>query len=745
LSLLILASGGWAQEPAAQLRYDLRIGDHLTYREIFERAGTNSHYGYDFHYRKEWTNHVLVTAAERGGFNIGFQRNRTQAELLRFQSKAKDGLETERARFAELLASSSPHFAEANRLTPLGWPLVHWQAARESHSQILFEFHELAPLPAQPVRPGDAWDAPSLLGLAFRAAGWDRLQDQDCLRVLGDSEPGNLHLRFWFCPASGTLARLEFEGNYPVFGGEFREKLTFELVEQRRGEEIEDWLDDPDLQQGVLASFLLSDSVPVEPLALYALLETPDVPVQRHVLALAYRFRLPPPPVERLAVLLQSKDARVRTLSVRALEYAPKQSARGLIERGLKDEDYFVRQAALAWVRSRLPLEQALAVNDAEEARAAWDSLENLPATNPSPSDNNTLSKTQCGAAVNWATRALHTRRLSGQPPGATIRAMSSEDFPGWPYIVHVPEDYRGDEPFPLLIYLSGDAGRAVDGLNTAEQTVPNLGYLTLFPQGGEYWWHDRPTAMATELLSEVLHSFNVDTNRVYLAGISNGGTAVFRYGSWWSDRLAAGVSLMGAGIYNPENDPEPPLVVNLLQLPLFFVHGKDDEIINANATTETVKALRRLNPTAPVSMQILEGRGHDILLDTDEGLTVPFLQQHVRDPFPRTVIFQVEDLRFPRRFWVEILDKKKGPAEVQATINDDNTIRVDTHRVKRLRLLLRGELFQSEAPVRVLLNGKEVFTGALPEDCDLLHRSWQEVADPFLAYSAELTFEVAR
>jgi hypothetical protein len=46
---------------------------------------------------------------------------------------------------------------------------------------------------------------------------------------------------------------------------------------------------------------------------------------------------------------------------------------------------------------------------------------------------------------------------------------------------------------------------------------------------------------------------------------------------------------------------------------------------------------------------------------------------------------------------------------------------------------------------VRVLLNGKEVFTGALPEDCDLLHRSWQEVADPFLAYSAELTFEVAR
>ena len=39
--------------------------------------------------------------------------------------------------------------------------------------------------------------------------------------------------------------------------------------------------------------------------------------------------------------------------------------------------------------------------------------------------------------------------------------------------------------------------------------------------------------------------------------------------------------------------------------------------------------------------------------------------------------------------------------------IGDDNTIRLRTRNVRRLRLLLRRELLPRDAPVRVLLNGK--------------------------------------
>jgi hypothetical protein len=186
-------------------------------------------------------------------------------------------------------------------------------------------------------------------------------------------------------------------------------------------------------------------------------------------------------------------------------------------------------------------------------------------------------------------------------------------------------------------------------------------------------------------------------------------------------------------------------LVVNLLRLPLLLLHGEEDRTIRLQSDKELLNAIRRLNPEAPVRLHAFKGRGHDIIFDTDEGLTQPFLQQHQRKPFPRQVAFQAEDLRFPRRFWLEILDKKEGLAEMQGRIEEDNTVRVDTHGVKRLRLLLRPELLPRSGRARVILNGSEVFSGNLPESCSLLQKSWRESSDPFLAYAAQLVFDVTR
>ena len=48
---------------------------------------------------------------------------------------------------------------------------------------------------------------------------------------------------------------------------------------------------------------------------------------------------------------------------------------------------------------------------------------------------------------------------------------------------------YRGNRPAPLLIYLSGGAGIALDGVNTANDAIANTNYLVMYPQAGEYWW----------------------------------------------------------------------------------------------------------------------------------------------------------------------------------------------------------------------------------------------------------------
>ena len=45
------------------------------------------------------------------------------------------------------------------------------------------------------------------------------------------------------------------------------------------------------------------------------------------------------------------------------------------------------------------------------------------------------------------------------------------------------PLSYRENRPAPLLVYLSGGAGFAIDGVNTAEDTVSDTDYLVLYPQ----------------------------------------------------------------------------------------------------------------------------------------------------------------------------------------------------------------------------------------------------------------------
>jgi pimeloyl-ACP methyl ester carboxylesterase len=317
---------------------------------------------------------------------------------------------------------------------------------------------------------------------------------------------------------------------------------------------------------------------------------------------------------------------------------------------------------------------------------------------------------------------------------------MTLKGFEGWPYVVHVPEHYRGDEPLPLLFWLTGGPGRATLGLSQARDTLARSEWLVVYPHAPDLWWTEPAARTVAALLDEVLRRFNVDTDRVYVAGMSNGGTGAYRYATLWPDRFAAAVSLMGAGQY--VRGGEQPLAANLAGFPILFAHGDSDPVIPKIASEEALKAVREAAPGAQPELRILPGRGHDLDLASDAALVEAFLAGRARNPFPRSVRLAIRDLRDPRRYWVEVLDKQGGVAEVEGAIGDDNTLTLRTRRVRRLRLLLRREHLPGSGPLRVVLDGREVFSGPLPEDCELLRRTAKEGADPQRAWSAELSFE---
>jgi hypothetical protein len=254
-------------------------------------------------------------------------------------------------------------------------------------------------------------------------------------------------------------------------------------------------------------------------------------------------------------------------------------------------------------------------------------------------------------------------------------------------------------------------------------------------------WWDNSVTAMVQALLLEVQRTYNVDTNRVYLTGFSNGGTGTIELGVRWPDRFAAIASLMGAGLDAPSGTKLP--LQNLYDVPVLFVHGDKDPRIPASSSQRTYEELRDLKPVTAPELHILKGRAHDISLSSDDGITLPFFARFSRDPFPRTVKAAVFDPRFPRQYWLEVVEPGKDPPEVDAHILPDNTIDIKARSVRKLRLLLRPELLSTSGSVRVRLNGKEQPRLELKRDCQLFAHSAELLADPFLAYTDAVDLEV--
>jgi hypothetical protein len=76
--------------------------------------------------------------------------------------------------------------------------------------------------------------------------------------------------------------------------------------------------------------------------------------------------------------------------------------------------------------------------------------------------------------------------------------ARASTEDRAIPYLLRVPLTYREDRPAPLLVYLSGGAGFAIDGANSAENIVSETDYLVLYPQAAGYWWTPEVPAAST-------------------------------------------------------------------------------------------------------------------------------------------------------------------------------------------------------------------------------------------------------
>ena len=182
------------------------------------------------------------------------------------------------------------------------------------------------------------------------------------------------------------------------------------------------------------------------------------------------------------------------------------------------------------------------------------------------------------------------------------------------PYLLYKPETSTTADPaskLPLVLFLHGAGERGSDLEKVTTQGLPTvLGAHAPFPEPAlvvapqcpaESWWTLELGALET-LLDEVQAQHPVDTNRVYLTGLSMGG-----YGSWHlalksPERFAALTPVCGGGI--------SPLAHRLTALPTWVFHGADDRVVPLSASENMVEAVR--NAGGQVKFTVYPDTGHD-------------------------------------------------------------------------------------------------------------------------------------
>ena len=300
-------------------------------------------------------------------------------------------------------------------------------------------------------------------------------------------------------------------------------------------------------------------------------------------------------------------------------------------------------------------------------------------------------------------------------------------------YAVDVPRAYDGKTPFALLVdpgHGSGadqdDRGKAdflpyyrgqVDSAGFEDWLVARTEIVEQVGAGGKLGAkpEDEVARIFAAFRRDIVTRFAVDLERVYVAGLSQTGFWAWYLGRELGDRLA-GIAPMSAVTWGVD-----PALENLRSLPVFVIHGTEDETCKVEQPRATTKQMEVLGLT--VKYLELPGAGHDVGVWSHLGEGLQWLTAQPRERAPRRVVKVAGTLANPRAYWLRLdaLEKTtsgaanaKPSARVEGRI-DGQRIHLESQGVRALSLWLSPELLDLTQPVEVRWNDRSVFSG-VPE-----------------------------
>lgn len=178
---------------------------------------------------------------------------------------------------------------------------------------------------------------------------------------------------------------------------------------------------------------------------------------------------------------------------------------------------------------------------------------------------------------------------LCGGIVGATSPKVFVHEGTVRHYDIYVPESYDEETAMPLVMLLHGrgSTGEIMRRLTEMDRFAEEHGFIAVYPDGiarewnytrGQPWVADNPTddtEFLTLLVEHLQTKYTIDTGRVYVAGLSNGGFMAQRLACEAPDTFAAFGAVAATGFTGL-----PELCSDTAPVPVMLIHGTADTIV---------------------------------------------------------------------------------------------------------------------------------------------------------------------
>jgi poly(3-hydroxybutyrate) depolymerase len=390
------------------------------------------------------------------------------------------------------------------------------------------------------------------------------------------------------------------------------------------------------------------------------------------------------------------------------------------------------------------------------------------------------------GVSFDEALRRLKLGRAYTAQKTGVVKLTTQTNGIEHHYALNVPANYDPARRYQVRFQLHGGVGGREDNQPRGTGEIGALAgaeqiYVIPYAWLDAPWWSDDQVVNLERIVDAIKRTYNIDENRVAVAGVSDGATGAYYIAMRETTPYASILPLNGfiMVLSNDDIDDATLSPNNLRNKPMFVINGGRDRLYPISNVEPFVKHL--MAGGVDIAYHPKPEAEHNTrwwpeMKDTFEK----FVADHPRDPHPGKLTWETMDSAHNRAHWL-VIDQigaqssdagdvkampdlnstgasgalaKYGPGDLFARrkaagrvdlVRNGNTIEATTKGVSAFTLLLSPDKFDFSQPVKVVANGRAVFEGRVQRSLETLVKWAARDNDRSMLYGAELKIDLTR